>query len=74
MRGYVCRSDNHVELEDDCKTFLGNLSRECRPEDVRQWLSDNGYQLVIPCKMVIRGDLVDVVGWMLSREGAGFPP
>ena len=46
---------DYVELLDECKIFLGNLRRECRPEDVRRWLSDNGFELRIPCRMVIRG-------------------
>ena len=48
-------SHDYVELLDECKIFLGNLSRECRPEDVRRWLSDNGFELRIPCRMVIMG-------------------
>ena len=48
-------NDWHVELPDECKTFLGNLKRDCRPEDVKRWLKENGFELKIPCRMVIRG-------------------
>ena len=66
--------DRYREVEDNCKTFLGNLRRDCGPEDVRAWLNGEGYKLAIPCKMVIRGRSGIRRGLDALTRGVGLPP
>ena len=51
------QSKGHVDIDDNCKIFLGNLGL-VSDHFLRGWLHGHGWSFPIPPKLVPKGDLV----------------
>ena len=64
----------YITVDDCCKVFVGDLARTADPEAIRAWLSSEGFELAIPCKVVIRGRTGIRRGLDALNRGGGPPP
>ena len=64
----------YITVGDDCKVFVGELSPTVKPDQIHAWLSYEGFELAIPCKVVIRGRTGIRRGLDALNRGGGPPP